>query len=65
MRRILLAAAVPFLAGLSVARADESAGGGETTASGIAWVHDYDAAKEKAGAEKKGLFVYLTPTWFT
>lgn len=31
----------------------------------IAWVHDYDEAKKQAAAEKKGLFVYLTPTWFT
>ena len=32
---------------------------------GIPWVHDYDAAKKQADAEKKGLFVYLTPSWFT
>lgn len=31
---------------------------------GIAWLHDYDAAKAKAAEEKKGLFVYLTPSWF-
>jgi len=34
-------------------------------ASAIAWMHDYDAAKTKAASEKKGLFVYLTPSWFT
>ena len=31
----------------------------------IAWLHDYDAAKTKAASEKKGLFVYMTPSWFT
>ncbi len=31
----------------------------------IAWLHDYDKAKEQAVKEKKGLFVYLTPSWFT
>ena len=31
----------------------------------IAWLHDYDAAKTKAASEKKGLFVYMTPAWFT
>ncbi len=37
----------------------------EPKASAIAWVHDYDEAKAKAAEQKKGLFVYLTPTWFT
>lgn len=31
----------------------------------MSWVHDYDAAKTKAAEEKKGLFVYMTPAWFT
>lgn len=31
----------------------------------IAWLHDYDAAKTKAASEKKGLFIYMTPSWFT
>ncbi len=31
----------------------------------IPWIHDYEEAKTKAAAEKRGLFVYLTPTWFT
>lgn len=34
-------------------------------ADAIAWLHDYDAAKTKAAGEKKGLFVYMTPSWFT
>lgn len=32
---------------------------------GIAWIHDYEEGKKKAEEEKKGLFVYLTPSWFT
>ncbi len=39
--------------------------GGAKKEAGIPWVHDYDAAKKQADAEKKGLFVYLTPSWFT
>ena len=31
----------------------------------ISWIHDYDEAKTKAASEKKGLFVYMTPSWFT
>jgi len=37
----------------------------KAAASAIAWVHDYDEAKTKAAEQKKGLFVYLTPSWFT
>ena len=33
--------------------------------SAIAWIHDLADARTKAAAEKKGLFVYLTPSWFT
>jgi len=35
------------------------------TEAGIAWADDYESAQEKAKAENKGLFIYLTPTWFT
>ena len=35
------------------------------TEAGIAWADDYETALERANAENKGLFVYLTPTWFT
>jgi hypothetical protein len=31
----------------------------------LVWEKDYDVAKAKAAKEKKGLFVYLTPDWFT
>ena len=35
------------------------------TEAGIAWADDYESAQEKAKAENKGLFIYMTPTWFT
>ena len=31
----------------------------------IPFLTDYEAAKQRAAEEKKGLFVYLTPDWFT
>lgn len=31
----------------------------------IAWADSYEDAKTQADAEHKGVFVYLTPTWFT
>jgi hypothetical protein len=31
----------------------------------LTWVKDYDAAKAQAKKEGKGLFVYLTPDWFS
>lgn len=37
----------------------------EAPAPAIAWAEDYESAKEQAATQKKGLFVYLTPTWFT
>jgi hypothetical protein len=80
MRLAPLFALVPFLfAGAASAddppkpTAPTETGGspkdpGETekpAADGIEWSHDYEAAKDKAATEKKGLFVYLTPAWFT
>ncbi len=77
--RLALVLAFPFLLGAS-ALADDTPkppGGDPKTPPAkpdaakpeegekIAWIHDYDEAKKKADAEKKGLFVYLTPTWFT
>lgn len=43
----------------------EAPAAAEATPTGIEWLHDYDAAKEQAKAEKKGVLVYLTPSWFT
>ena len=66
MRRQLLLLALVFGLLAVPARAEEEAA--EETAeetAGIAWVEDFEAAKEKAGAENKALFLYLTPSWFT
>jgi hypothetical protein len=57
-------AAKPDAAKPDVAKPDASKKE-EPKASAIAWVHDYDEAKAKAAEQKKGLFVYLTPSWFT
>jgi len=38
---------------------------GKKDAASIPWIHDYEEAKKKAATEKKGLFVYMTPSWFT
>jgi len=31
----------------------------------IPFLTDYEAAKKQAAEQKKGLFIYLTPDWFT
>jgi hypothetical protein len=64
MRRhlLLLALAVGLLA--VPVRAEDGEETAEATA-GIAWAENFEAAKEKAQAENKALFLYLTPSWFT
>lgn len=36
----------------------------EAEAIELEWLDDYDAARQKAQDDGKGLFVYLTPDWF-
>ena len=64
MRRQLLLLALLFGLLAVPVRAEEGEEAAEDTA-GIAWVEDFEAAKEKADAENKALFLYLTPSWFT
>jgi tetratricopeptide (TPR) repeat protein len=45
--------------------ADEMDEGEEAEDVELEWLDDLDEAREKAKEAKKGLFVYLTPDWFT
>lgn len=74
MRTTLLALLFGLLAGLPWVYAEdppkeeppkEEPAAEEGTETGLVWLSDYDEARQKAAEAKKGLFVYLTPNWFT
>ena len=66
MNRIRTAvAALALLGAASASWAQEAPAAEAPAGEGIEWVRDWAAARDQAAKEKKGLFVYLTPDWFT
>jgi hypothetical protein len=74
MRRFPFALVLALAVGPALGFADETKkddpekGGAKpeaAEASGIQWLHDVDEGRKAAQEAKKGLFVYMTPKWFT